>query len=293
MEFSVIVPGYNAAKTLPKLFESLSQQSFMDFEIIFVDDCSRDNTPSIARASQCRLFRMKMNQGPAHCRNVGAGNAKGDILVFTDSDCRVDQNWLENMRRHFSLNDAEAIMGKLTLLPSTFLGDSISALGFPAGGAIGFDKIWKVDPKGYTDSLSSCNCAIKKGIFREIGGFDETFPYAGGEDSLLAYNLRRLNYRIKYCPDVLVYHGARDSFSGFLKWQFRRGVSSFIFSTKVTNKSDFFSLRMWSTRNIIRSYYRDRKFPLIFFLLCASVCMQSIGFFFAKQKKETYASTNN
>ena len=106
-------------------------------------------------------------------------------------------------------------MGKIVLLPSNFLGDSISALGFPAGGSIGFDKIWKVDAKGFTDSLSTCNCAIRKDAFEKIGGFDESFPFPGGEDSLLAYNLRNLNYRIKYCTNIVVYHAARDSFRGF------------------------------------------------------------------------------
>jgi glycosyltransferase involved in cell wall biosynthesis len=293
MKVSVVVPGYNAEKTLSSLLDSLSNQSLKDFEIIFVDDCSQDSTAQIAKSYQCNLIQLAENHGPAYCRNIGAKKARGEILVFTDSDCTVEDDWLERILGHFLKNDTEAIMGKLVLLPSNFLGNSISALGFPAGGSIGFDKIWKVDQKGFTDSLSSCNCAIKKGIFREIGGFDETFPYAGGEDSLLAYNIRRLNYTIKYCPDVLVYHGSRDSFRDFLRWQFRRGVSSFIFSTKVTNKKDFISLRLWSTRNILRTYCRDRKFPLICFMLLNSVCIQFIGYLSAKHNRGSYASSNN
>jgi len=175
-------------------------------------------------------------------------------------------------------------MGKLSLMPSSFIGDAISALGFPAGGAIGFDKIWKVDPKGFTDSLSSCNFAIKKNIFWEAGGFDESFPYPGGEDSILAYRLRELNYRIKYCPDVLIHHRARSSLRGFLKWQFRRGKSIFIFSTKVSSKKKFLSLRIWSTTNIIRHYFSDKKFPLILFLLGAGFSIQLLGIISAKYK---------
>jgi len=181
-------------------------------------------------------------------------------------------------------NEFGAIMGRLVLMPSTLLGDSISAIGFPAGGAIGFDKIWKVDQKGFTDSISSCNCAVRKDVFDKIGGFDESFPYPGGEDSLLAYALRRLNYRIKYCPDVLVSHAARDSFKGFLKWQFRRGISSYIFSTKVSNKEKFLSLRIWSTGNIIRHYYTDKKIPLILTLLMTSFFVQLSGFLYGRHK---------
>lgn len=293
MKFSVIVPAYEAEATLPILLDSLSTQSYKDFEVIVIDDCSKDGTAEVARSYDCKIVQLSENRGPAYCRNVGAKKARGEVLVFTDSDCCVDRHWLENIQRHFLKNDPEVLMGKLVLRPSTFLGDSISALGFPAGGAIGFDKIWKVDQKGFTDSLSSCNCAVKKDIFWKVGGFDESFPYPGGEDSFLAYNLRRLNYRIRYCPDVLVYHEARDSFRDFFKWQFRRGESSFIFSTKVSNRKDFVSLRIWSTGNIIRYYFRDKKFPMVLFLLCTSLFLQFIGFLLAKHKRESYASLNH
>lgn len=292
MRFSVIVPSYNAEATLPTLLDSLSNQSFKDFEVIVVDDCSQDSTFRIAQSYHFNVIQLSENHGPAYCRNMGAKNARGDIFVFTDSDCRANRNWLKNIQRHFSQNDTEAIMGRLVILPSTFLGDSISALGFPAGGAIGFDKIWKVDKRGFTNSLSSCNCAIKKDIFWQVGGFDESFLYAGGEDSLLAYNLRRLNYRIRYCSDVLAYHAARDSLSDFLKWQFTRGISSFVFSKKVSSRKDFFALRIWSIGNIIRHYYDDKKFPMVLFLLGTSFFAQSIGFLFAKGNKEFHARSN-
>lgn len=292
MQISVVIPVYNAAKTILALFESLASQKFENFEVIVVDDCSSDDTPQIVQSLPCNLIQLSQNHGPAYCRNVGVGVAKGEILVFTDSDCRVTDNWLENIQRYFSKGDLEAIMGKLVLMPSTLVGDSISALGFPAGGAIGFDKIWKVDSEGFTDSLSSCNCAIRRNIFEKIGGFDVSFPYPGGEDSLLAHDLRRMNYRIKYCPDVLVFHEARDSIAGFIKWQFRRGISSYLFSTKVADKNKFINLRMWSTANIIKRYYQDKKFPLILCLLAASFLTQFAGFLFAKNNRSSCARSN-
>jgi len=286
MTLSVIVPVYNAEKTLPRLLDSLLNQTQKDYEIIIVDDCSTDRSSEIVQSYCCNLIKLEENRGPAYCRNLGAQKARGDILIFTDSDCRVDSNWLENIHKQFSQNEADAVMGRLVILPSTFLGDCISALGFPAGGAIGFDKIWKVDKKGFTDSLSSCNFAVRKDIFWKVGGFDETFPYPGGEDSLLAYNLRRSSYSIKYCSDILAYHEARDSMSGFMKWQFRRGISSFIFSKKVSRKKDFLCLRIWSTKNIIRHYYSDKKFPLVLLLMGTGFFVQLSGFFFAKYFKD-------
>jgi glycosyltransferase involved in cell wall biosynthesis len=285
MRISIVIPAYNAERTIPSLLESLCKQISMDSEIIVVDDGSSDGTSQIVRSYGCTLVEMERNRGPAHCRNVGARVANGEILAFTDSDCIVERNWLERIQKRFSQNHTKVLMGRLVLLPSSFLGDSISGLGFPAGGSIGFDKIWRVDERGFTESLSSCNCAIRKDLFWEVGGFDESFPYPGGEDSLLAYNLRKRRYGIRYCPDVLVYHEARDSFQDFLRWQFRRGVSSYIFSTKISDKKAFLSLRLWSTKNILRTYFRDKKFPLVFFLLAMSFLVQAAGFLSGKYRR--------
>ena len=86
-----------------------------------------------------------------------------------------------------------------------------------------------------------------------LGGFDETFPYAGGEDSFLAYSLRRSGYNIKYCPDVIAYHEARESLRGYILWQFKRGVSSYIFASKVNNRSSYMSSRLWSISNVLKN----------------------------------------
>ena len=273
--------------------DSLLRQCFQDFEVILVDDCSQDRTPEMAQAYPSKIIRLSENHGPAHCRNLGARSAQGEILVFTDSDCEVAPDWLKIMDRHFFTGSINAIMGRLVLKPSTYLGDSISALGFPAGGLIGFEKIWKVDKDGLTDSLSSCNCAIRKEAYRKIGGFDESFPYPGGEDTLLAYKLKKTGYTIKYCPDVLAYHGARESFPDFMRWQFRRGISSYIFSTKVHDQRDFLALRLWSTGNVVRHYLTDRKLPLILFLLMTSFLTQFTGFLYGKRKGLAYARAHH
>ena len=91
---SVIVPVYNAAATLPALCESLFDQIDSGCEVIFVDDASPDGSAEIAARYPARLIRFSTNRGPAFCRNAGARAAKGDVLVFTDSDCRVHPRWL-------------------------------------------------------------------------------------------------------------------------------------------------------------------------------------------------------
>jgi len=285
MEFSVIIPAYNAESTLPDLLNSLSNQSHSDnFEIIVVDDCSTDSTVQICRRFGCTLIECAKNSGPANCRNLGAARAAGKFLIFTDSDCVVSPDWIECFRKALARGDADVIMGKLVLTPSNSVGDSISALGFPAGGSLGFEKVWKVSEDGSTKSFSSCNCAVRKDVFLKLGGFDTSFPYAGGEDSCLAHTLVKSGYRIKYHPEVVAYHPARKSFGEFLKWQFRRGESSLIFAGKIARKGEFVSLRLWSTKNVIKYNCRDRKFPLILMLLGLSFAAQMSGFLFAKYR---------
>jgi glycosyltransferase involved in cell wall biosynthesis len=279
MIFSVIIPVYNAEETLPDLLNSLKSQEYSShFEIIIIDDCSTDNSIKITQNFDVLLIALENNSGPAVCRNIGAQKAQGDILVFTDSDCQVAETWLSNIEREFHDKETEAIMGRLIIPTSNYLGDSISALGFPAGGSIGFDKIWRVDINGFTDSLSTCNCAIKKDIFEQIEGFDETFPYPGGEDTLLAYAIRQNGYHIKYCPDIIVNHAPRTKFKDFLRWQFRRGISSYLFAQKIMIKSDFIKLRLWSIRNIISTYKFDKKIPLILILLLTGYFSQVLGY---------------
>ncbi len=286
MPVSVIVPSYNSMKTITALLDTLTRQDFTDYEIIVVDDCSTDNTPQIVKGYNIKYIRLKMNSGPAACRNIGAQVSKGDILAFTDSDCRVDSDWLSRIHSSLSSEKAHAVMGRLIIDKSTYLGDSISALGFPAGGSLGFQKVWKVDNGGYTTSLSSCNCAIKKNVFDNLGGFDETFPYAGGEDSYFAYSLIESGFRIKYCPDVVAYHEARDSLRNYISWQFKRGVSSQIFSSKVKNRSEYMSLRLWSVSNVIKNNLSDKKLPLILFLLLTGYMSQAAGFIYGKKRSK-------
>ncbi|MDR3567100.1 MAG: glycosyltransferase [Syntrophobacteraceae bacterium] len=283
MKFSVIIPAYNAQSTLPALLDSLAHQGYPeDFEVIVVDDCSTDATADICRRFGCKFLCCPKNCGPASCRNQGSAGAKGEFLVFTDSDCIVSSDWLQCFERALALKDSDAIMGKLVLLPSTIMGDAISALGFPAGGSIGFDKVWRVSEDGYTKSLSSCNFAIRRDIFLELGGFDQSFPHAGGEDSFLAHCLVAAGYKIRYRPEVIAYHPARESFFEFLRWQFKRGMSSLIFASKIPRKTEFVSLRLWSTKNVIKYSFGDRKFPLVLLLLAVSFAAQMSGVLVAK-----------
>ena len=289
MLLSVIVPAFNDARRLPTLLSALRGQKVAPGEVIVVDDGSTDRSHAVAEAEGARCLRLADNQGPAGARNAGAGAAIGDVLAFTDSDCIPREDWTDAIARHMSDEGVDALMGKVSIARSSTLGNAISALGFPAGGSVGFEYIWPVSDTGETISLSTCNCALRAVTFHAIGGFDRRFPFPGGEDSLLAHRLVAADRRIRYCPDMVVGHAARDDLGGFLRWQFKRGISSYVFSRLVTERRRYVSLRRWSTRNVLTAARRDGRLLLVAALLGLGTAAQMAGYVTAARSKKIHA----
>ncbi len=281
-DVSVVIPACNAEKTLGPLIASLKALSPEPREVIFVDDHSTDRTAAIARQARFKVIETDERAGPARARNMGIGAAKGRIVAFTDADCTVQRGWIGAIVSAMQDNDIEVVMGKVTIPESTFLGNSISALGFPGGGALGFEKMWRVDEKGFTDHISSCNFAARKSVFEECGLFDEGFYLAGCEDPELSRRLTRSGAPIKYVSSMVVRHAPRTRLGSFIKWQFVRGRANHLFKQRIGPVRYFIHLRLWSSMNIVKSYYKDIKFPLIFGLLFFSFLLQQSGFFFEK-----------
>lgn len=219
---SVIVPAYNEPRaTLQGLYDSLLAQTLTDFEVIIVDDGSPVPDYPDPPDARFHIVFKQANSGPADTRNRGAAEARAAVLFFTDADCRLDVDTLVRVRR--SMAEEAVCMGNTVTQASTFLGRAIGYLGFPGGGLLGFHNVWQVDADGYTNSISSCNLAIRRELFQAIGGFDADFPVPAGEDTMLAWTLLQQGHRIRYLPQQIVRHSERASLRGFINWQRTRG----------------------------------------------------------------------
>lgn len=286
-KISVIIPLYNEGIHIGKTIVSLKSQDFEgEVEIIIFDDCSVDGSYEIAKSyednKRIKVFRNKENVGPAKTRNNAIKKASFDILAFIDADCISQNDWLINIYHEFRDSYIKVIMGRVKIPSSTYLGNCVSALGFPAGGSIGFENMWHVSGKGFTDHITSCNFAIRKEIFREYGLFDESFPFPGGEDPEFSYRLARAGVKIKYCPNVVVYHRPRKNLFSFTKWMFKRGRSNYYFRKRVGKVGNFIRLRVWSSKNIIKKFLLDPKIFLIVPLLFLSFVLQQLGYFYER-----------
>lgn len=104
IRFSIIIPAYNAAKALPHLIQSIEKQTYAPYEVLFINDCSTDDTAMILDdlakdpAHQgWRAYHQPKNAGVSACRNKGIGLASGDYILFIDADDWIEPNLLEKV----------------------------------------------------------------------------------------------------------------------------------------------------------------------------------------------------
>jgi glycosyltransferase involved in cell wall biosynthesis len=192
---SVVIPAFNEEKFLGNCLFSLKNQDFNDFEIIVVDNNSRDKTSKIAKKFGVKLVSEK-NQGAAFARNRGAKEAKGEILAFTDADTILPKNWLSRIKDEFERDkDLVAFGGSCEFYSGPVLAKISSK--FLLKPFLILDKFLS---GGF--NLMGCNMAIKKETFLNIGGFNENLRM--NEDVEISYRLRKigkvkldLNFKVK------------------------------------------------------------------------------------------------
>ncbi|MFC1698149.1 glycosyltransferase [Nanoarchaeota archaeon] len=219
MKISIIVPMYNAEKTIIGLLKALDGQSYDVFEVIFVDDGSNDNSVEIISNFKSR-FKIKVvkqkNQGPAVARNVGVGYAKGEIIVFTDSDCVPYPNWLEEMVKPFKNDKIVGVQGTYDTLNKNKL------MARYVGYEIAF-RHKKMARVSEIDFIGTYSAAYRKDVFTDAGGFDTKFKIASGEDPELSFRIKKKGYKMVFNPKAIVKHPHVDGLFKYLKQQFYRG----------------------------------------------------------------------
>ena len=283
-KISIVIPSYNTPEEhLQVLYRSILAQNYKNFEVIIVDDCSSRDFYDIITDSRFRVVRMEQNGGPARCRNMGATMASGEMIFFTDSDCELPPDTLCAVAE--GIKNDPIIMGNTITKAKTAFGKSVAYLGFPGGGLLGFDKVWRVDAQGYTDSISSCNLAVHKDFFLQSGMFDTSFPVAGGEDTYFAKKIVAKNQKIRYNRKQVVYHVERDTLQGFIRWQITRGRGNYHIKKNLGSVGGFYKLRLWSFKNsIIRSGIYA---PIVIFLIVLSVVYQKKGYRMEQKRQDS------
>lgn len=223
---SIIVPVRNGALDLPDLLQCIGKQNYPadNFELFIVVNNSTDRTEAVGRklASTCP-FKVEVicdsrYESSYSARNIGIKHARGEIIAFTDVDCRPSSAWLKSLVDGFGIQNVGIVAGAVKSLA----GDSII-------------ERWSMrrDLLSQQHTLSNehlpfaqtANMAIRRDVLVEIGLFRPAMP--GGGDADLCWRMQHTSaWNISYCPNAIVMHRHRSSVLALYE-QFHRYGTSF------------------------------------------------------------------
>jgi len=197
MKYSLVVPCYNDREALELLLRSYTPPDD-DFEFIVVDDGSSDGTEDMVKNYPARYVKMEKNSGPATARNRGVQEAKGDVIIFCDSDIELEKDALKLMKKYFEKK------GVLSMLASGLLEPPNKGF-FPMYKHY-LEESWLDNNRvEETEHFSARLGAIKKDLFLKAGGFEENITSASVEDFEFGHRLAKFT-RSKICYDVKFSH---------------------------------------------------------------------------------------
>ena len=227
---SVVIPVYNQfALTYHCIASIVLASDQVDIEVIVVDDCSTDETLTIADTiKNLVVVRNETNVGFVRGCNRGAARARGDAIVFLNNDTEVTSGWLEEMLHTMAHFPNAGAVGSKLIYPDGVLQD--------AGGIVWNNGLpWNTGhgetpdrPEfNYTrdvDYLTGASLMVKASVWQQVDGFTDAYAPAYYEDTDLAFKIREAGYRTLYCPLSTVVHfegrsNGTDTGSGIKQYQ--------------------------------------------------------------------------
>ncbi len=208
---SVIVCSYNGAKTLGECLESLQHLNYPDYEVVLVDDGSKDNTQEIVKAFPSVVNIVQTNMGLSYARNAGAAAASGEIYAYTDSDCMADPDWLYYLVGTLLSGEYAGVGGPNISPPAVnWVQASVSAAPGGPSHVLLTDTV--------AEHIPGCNMAFHAAAFWNIGGFDTEYRKAG-DDVDFCWRLQTGGGVIAFSPSAIVWHYRRFTLQAFRKQQ--------------------------------------------------------------------------
>jgi glycosyltransferase involved in cell wall biosynthesis len=223
MRFSVVVPVYNRPDEVDELLQSLETQSTKDFEVIIIEDGSTLPCKEVVENYQEILdihYFVIENAGPAGARNVGIEKAKGEYIIFFDSDCIIPQGYFKALEQALDETHADAFGGPDKAHESfTDVQKAInySMTSFFTTGGIrgGKQKMDKFYPRSF-------NMGIRRKVAQALGGFSKM---RFGEDIDFSIRIVKGGYKSCLFSEAWVYHKRRTDLKKFFKQVNNSGIA--------------------------------------------------------------------
>ena len=215
---SVIVPMYNAEKTIFRCISSVLENAYENFEVIVINDLSTDKSLEILSSikdKRLKLFSNRSKQSASFSRNFGIEHSTGELIILLDSDTYVQKNWILNHVLSQELINSGIVGGGIVGVQKTIFGKADS-----------FCSWWTSIPGGKPYYLKKLhiptnNMSIDRQIFDKIGYLKQILKGVGdgGEDAEFCFRALKANIKIYVDPSIIAYHYDRDNLKGFLKHQ--------------------------------------------------------------------------
>jgi GT2 family glycosyltransferase len=210
--FSVVICSYNGARTIGETLEAAKKIDYPSYEIVVVNDGSKDNTREIAESAGVRVITT-LNKGLSNARNTGMAAANGELIAYLDDDAFPDPHWLTYLASMFLQTDYAAIGGPN--LPPDSDGLVANCVSAAPGGPV---HVLITDTEA--EHIPGCNFAVRKSALQAIGGFDPRFRVAG-DDVDACWRLHEHGYKIGFSHAAMVWHHRRNSVGAY--WRQQRG----------------------------------------------------------------------
>ena len=215
MHFSFVIPVFNRPAEVDELLESLTFQTYTNFDTVIVEDGSTLKCDKVINKYKSKLdiqYYFKSNSGPGPSRNYGVDKSNSEYFIFCDSDCIIPPMYLNEVQKQLKINYTDAFGGPDNAHSSfTPLQKAINyaMTAFITTGGIrgGKKSIGNFQPRSF-------NMGISKTAYSNTGGFGNIHP---GEDPDLTIRLWKLGYETQLIPKAFVYHKRRISWTQFYK----------------------------------------------------------------------------
>jgi glycosyltransferase involved in cell wall biosynthesis/GT2 family glycosyltransferase len=220
---SVIVPTHRRPDQLAACLQALEHLDYHAFEVIVVDDGGGVPLEPVVERFRARvdvkLVARAERGGPAATRNTGAEAAQGELLAFTDDDCRPAPSWLRLLAARYREEPASAFGGHTVnaLVDNPFAGTSQLVID------VGYAHV-NAGPETAT-FFTTNNLAVPAAGFRALGGFDAAFRTAEDRDFCARWVAD--GRRLAYVPDAIVHHAHDLTLADFCRQHFAYGRGAF------------------------------------------------------------------
>ncbi len=234
---SIIIPTRDRPEELRACLEALERQNFPRerFEVVVVDDGSSAPPISLIESLGARIratLVVQANAGPAAARNAGARRALGQIVAFTDDDCRPERDWLGALAARID-EDPDALVGGHTVnaLPDNPYATASQLL-------ISYLYAYYNRRPEAALYLTSNTFAMRRDRFQDVGGFDERFPIPAAEDRDFCDRWLRKGKRLVHTRDAVVRHAHPLSLTSFIRQHTNYGRGAFHYHQLRRERSD-------------------------------------------------------